>query len=206
MKVNRLIRPPYCGGSFRLRLLVVCFFFLFGVFGGLWLHGSVNEQDDQQLKEYLLQYTQVFAGANIEAMTVLTAFAIYFRYPLAVAACRLVVPGLALSPLVCLLQGAALSFTVCCFTSAAGQAGLTLALAVLGLRYFVTLPCTLYLSASALTLPPSYQTRKEKGKKSIIQKEILLAVLHVSPILLLGIAAEILLVPKLLSLALSRIT
>lgn len=205
MKNDRPVRRPEANGAFRMRLLMVCFLFIIGVLLGIFAHGIVTAQDNHLLQTYLLEFAQVGAGAEDRVAALLSVVTVYFRYPLLVAACGLVAAGLVLIPLLCLAQGAFLSFAVCCFASALGRTGVLLALAAFGVRCLITLPCTFFLAAQAMVR--SYerlQTVKQKEKPHLLFD--VRSVGKCFLILLIGVAVELTVVPKLLQLALARIS
>ena len=73
----------------------------------------------------------------------------YFRYPLLAFGLGFASIGVVLLPCATVAYGFFLSFSVCCFTASFGADGVLLALAVLGLRCAVTLPCYFLLAASS---------------------------------------------------------
>ena len=84
MKIHRLVRRPRETGDIRVKLLTVCFFFAVGAILGFALHGVVTPEDNQGLREYVLQYAGLTAEKKIAPVSLLSAAGTYFRYPLLV--------------------------------------------------------------------------------------------------------------------------
>jgi len=101
----------------------------------------------QELEDYLHSYLILEVGVTPQA--VLSALALYFRYPLMAVLLGFASVGVVLLPLMTAAFGFFLSFSVCCFTASFGADGVLLALAVSGLRCAVTLPCYFLLAVSA---------------------------------------------------------
>ena len=185
--------------------MLVCFLFVIGVLLGVFARGFVTAQDNNLLQSYLLQFAQTYAGAEDGAASLLSVLVVYFRYPLLAIACGFVAGGLVLIPLLCLVQGAVLSFSVCCFASALGHSGVLLAMAAFGVRCLIMLPCMLCLAAQSML-------RSYEKLYSVKQKEkprVLFDVRSVGKcflILLIGVAVELTVVPKLLQLVLTGIS
>ena len=131
------------------RLLLLALFFLAGIFLGQVLSGRVPDATGDELRRYLEDYMQLGGGGAPTARTVLSALVIYFRYPLMAFLLGFASIGVVLLPGVTAAYGFFLSFSVCCFTASFGADGVLLALAVLGLRCAVTLPCYFLLAASS---------------------------------------------------------
>ena len=208
MKIDHLVRPSKESGAFRTTLLTLCFFFVAGAVLGCVVHGFVGGDDDLMLREYILQYAQVCAAQEDQAASVLSVLGVYFRYPLAVFALGFMAGGIFLIPLVFAAQGFAVSFSVFCFISALGRHGLTLALVSFGLRYLIVLPITLLLAVCSI----GAALRRRGGKKKVSTKNkglygpdhyVRFAVCAL--VLLIGVVAELVWVPKLFQLALAGI-
>lgn len=129
------------------RVLLLALFFLCGVFLGQVLARRVPESLGQELTAYLRGYMTLDAPDVSEA--VLPALLLYFRYPLMAVLLGFASFGAALLPMVTAAFGLSLSFSVSCFAAAFGSRGILVALAALGPRCLVTLPCYFLLAASA---------------------------------------------------------
>jgi len=204
MKKERLIAKTEVNAAFRRRLLMVCFLFAMGAFCGLLTQSVLPAQEHEQLQLYLLRFAQVFSADEDPVASVVSVLVVYFRYPLLLFLCGFFAAGLVFAPLVCLLQGFFLAFSVCCFASALGRAGVILALAAFGVRCLVTLPCTFCLAAQSMgrsfrKMQAGKQAEKLRAEENVT---VLLYFLY----LLLGVAAEFAVVPKLLQLALAGIS
>lgn len=130
------------------RILLLSLFFLCGVFSGQVLAGRIPDVAGQELAEYLKSY--VTLETHTSPQTVLSAVLLYFRYPVLAALLGVASIGVVLLPGVTAAFGFFLSFSVSCFTAAFGPDGILLALAVMGLRTFVTLPCFFLLAVHSL--------------------------------------------------------
>ena len=205
MKNDRLVQKPETNGAFRARLLMVCFLFALGAVLGALGHGVVTVRDDQQLRAYVLQFAQVSAGADDRVASAFSVLAVYYRYALLTVICGFLTGGLLLIPLLCMMQGFSLSFSVCCFASAMGRSGVMLALAAFGVRCLIALPCTFYLAAQAMARSyDKLQTVKQKEKPRITSDAW--PILKCFLILLFGVVTELTVVPRLLQMALSGIS
>lgn len=145
MKGDR--RAGKSGGQvgFLPRLLLLSAFFIGGVMVGQVLSARMGADAAGQLRRYLTDFLRVEEGRT--AASLLSAALLYFRYPLLAVFLGLTVAGVVLLPCAAAVMGALLSFSVCCFARCFGAEGVLLALAVLGLRCLVTLPCFFLLAA-----------------------------------------------------------
>ncbi len=130
------------------RLLFLALFFFVGVILGQVFSGRIPDATGDELARYLTDFLKVGEGEPTPR-TVLSAAALYFRYPLAAFLLSFASIGVLLLPLITGAFGFFLSFSVCCFTAAFGSDGVLLALAVFGLRCAVTLPCYFLLAVPA---------------------------------------------------------
>lgn len=208
MKIHRLVMAPKESGAIRGKLLTVCFFFVVGAVLGFVLHGMVTPTDDSGLREYVLQYAGLAAQQEDTPASLLSAALTYFRYPLLLMLLGQITAGLALIPVLCIFQGCSLAFSVACFASALGRGGVLLALAAFGMRYLVLLPCTFLLAADYLNGAQRHLTartgkRAKKDKTYISRHYGRLALCFC--LLLLGVIAELTIVPILFRLILSQI-
>ncbi len=207
MKVDRLLRPAR-DAAFRAELLMVCFFFLLGAVLGCVGHRTVSPQEDSLLQRYLQEYASLVAQGEDQSAALLRVLAVYLRYPLALFACGFTVLGIVLVPVLLAAQGGFLAFSVACYASAMGRNGVLLALSGFGLRCLVVLPCVLLIAIDAWR--GAWSLRQRRGSRHKKREEVYrpaqygrFAVCIV--ILLLGVVAEMSLVPKLLTMALERI-
>lgn len=208
MKIHRLVRCPGETGAIRVRLLTVCFFFAVGAVLGFVLHGVVTPEDDQGLREYILQYAGLTAEKKITPAVLFSVAGSYFRYPLLVILLGQAAIGVVLIPLLCLLQGCSLAFSIACFSSALGRGGVLLAAAAFGLRWLLLLPCLFFLAAEHIGITQrSIPARKKTGGKrreSDQQRHLRLTLCLF--VLLVGVIAEAVLLPGIFQFVLSRIT
>ena len=133
--------------GFLSRLLLLAAFFIGGVVVGQILSARVSGETVGQLRRYLADFLRVEESRSMSAL--LSAAGVYFRYPLLAVFLAFTAAGVVLLPCTAAVMGALLSFSVCCFTLCFGGAGVLLALAVLGLRCLVTLPCFFLLASDS---------------------------------------------------------
>ena len=131
------------------RLLFLALFFFAGIVLGQVFSSRVPDATGDELARYLTDFLKLGEG-DPAPRTVLSAAALYFRYPLAAFLRSFSTNGVVLLPRVTGAFGFLLSFYVCCVTAAFGSDGVVLALAVFGLRCAVTLPCYFLLAVPAL--------------------------------------------------------
>ena len=111
------------------------------------------QQDRQELSDYLHEYAQATADGQGPSASALSVGAAYFRYPAAALLLGLTAAGLVLLPVLSVVQGFFLSFSVGCFARALGRGGVYLALAAFGPRCLFVLPCTLLLTVQVYPPP-----------------------------------------------------
>ena len=173
-------RIPAPGQSSPLwRLLILALFFLLGVVLGQVVLEWVPDETGTELKQYLEGYLSLSGESGGAAAALPAALVLYIRYPL-------------------------LAF----FLGFASIGVVVLALAVLGVRCAVTLPCFFLLAdasmeTSAALARASFGRGRHTapvvyGRRCWIRLGIVLAALTV------GLCVELLLSPRLLTLALER--
>lgn len=206
------IRPPVCPpkglGAFRIKLLALCFFFAVGAVLGYVLHGMVTQEDDLLLREYVQHYARLAATQDGRGPSVFSVIGVYFRYPAAAFILGSIGAGVFLVPVLLVMNGFALMFSVACFCSALGRGGLAVALATFGLRCMIVLPVLLMLSVISLNcaLCRLHEHRNGHGKrKSSYRAEHFASFAGCAALLAFGVVLELILAPKLLSLALAGI-
>ena len=134
------------------RLLLLAVFFFFGILLGQVLVGRISEVTTDQLNGYLYDYVTVVEKQSVNAKTVVSMASLYMRYPLLAFLMGFTSIGIFSLPLISAAFGLFFSFAVCCFVAAVGVDGVFLALAVLGLRCLVTLPCFFVLAVPSLRM------------------------------------------------------
>ena len=128
-------------------MLLLALFFLCGAILGQVLAGRVPGETGLELRQYLEDYVRL--GGEVSPGAAVSAAAVYFRYPLLAFLLGFASIGVVLLPVSAAAFGFFLSFAVCCFTAAFGPDGVLLALAALGLRCVVTMPCFFLLAPSS---------------------------------------------------------
>ena len=147
MKLRKNGAHPAVKSDMRFWILCVCF--LLGMAAAYPVRRSISTDALAQLGAYVQSYAQLADGRSQQPVSVLSAAAAYLRYPLLAFGLGFASIGVVLLPCVTAAYGFFLSFSVCCFTASFGADGVLLALAVLGLRCAVTLPCYFLLAASS---------------------------------------------------------
>lgn len=183
----------------RLAVLALCF--LGGLFLGQVFAGRVGDAAAGQLSDYLGGYFALEQKPVMSGKTVLTTLLLYFRYPLAAFLLGFALVGAALLPPLTVAYGFFLSFAVCCFTAAFGQAGVALALAVFGLRCAITLPCYFVVAVPALERSAALAVLALGGRRAAPPSYGRDWWLHcgiAAAVLILGAALELALAPWLL--------
>jgi len=190
------------------RLVVLALFFLGGVLLGQGVLAHVPDATGEELKRYLSGFAALEREHRRSAAALLSALVLYLRYPLVAFFLGFSSVGFGLLPVAALVFGFFLSFSVCCFTAAFGGSGVLLALAAMGIRCAVTLPCFFLLAV------PSFETSAALAAASFGRGRALpvryggerwLQLLVVTAVLLAGMCVDLALAPWLLGLAVEQI-
>ncbi len=167
----------------RVCLAVLAACFLGGVFLGQVL--PIGEETGGELRRYLSAYVALETQARPGwVQTIL----LYLRYPLLAFGLGFFPAGGALVCALSTVFGFFLSYAVSCFAVALGPDGVLLALAVMGVRCVVTLPCFLWLGVSVME-----RASFGRGRGSACW----LRLGAVLPVLLLGVCVDLLALPSL---------
>lgn len=141
--------PGTWGPLVGLMVLGLCFL------GGILLgQGALNRVPDStgaELKRYLSGFISLRGEDRQKSAVLFQTIGLYLRYPMTAFVLGMLPVGFGLLPLVAVAFGFLLSFAVCCFTATFGPDGLLLALAVMGIRCLVTLPCFFWLGSDAFS-------------------------------------------------------
>ena len=155
-------------------LVLVCLLLCLGAALGFAVCRTVPQQDRQELSDY----------------------------PAAALLLGLTAAGLVLLPVLSVVQGFFLSFSVGCFARALGRGGVYLALAAFGPRCLFVLPCTLLLTVQGLSAAAHRRSGQRTGlPDAAYWRRAGLCCL----ILLLGTALELTLAPRLLQWVIARV-
>lgn len=209
MKLAKTIRTRKLEKPFRKCLTILCIFFIAGIFLGQWAHRTAYSGENEQLQTYLLSYAKLLAESSGESASPGSVLLVYFRYPVAAFLLGFTALGVFLLPVLCLLQGFFLSYSVACFAAALARDGIMLALSAFGIRCLVTLPCVFLLSVWALEMSVARCQAKAEGKGPIDSKGdsvYLLRFFVCVLILLFGTVLERTIVPKIVALALAGVS
>ena len=182
-------------------------FFVIGMFLGRLFAGRMPYAAGQELAEYLRQYVALESEPTVQ--TVLSTIVLYVRYPALAVLLGFASIGIVMIPLLAMVFGFFVSFSVSCFAAVFGTGGIWLALAAFGLRCAMTFPCFLVLSsaswgnAAGLAALSFGRGRRVSpvvyGRVWWIRTAVCLAVL------LLGVCVDLVLVPACLQRVLTRI-
>ena len=188
----------------RLLFLGVCFFL--GVILGQGIAFRMPDQVYCQLNTYLTGFLELEQRQFYDAA--FSVLILYIRYPLLAFLLGFASVGIVLLPLTGIAFGFFLSFSVSCFAASFGKDGILLALSVLGLRTFITVPCFFCLAAPSWEMACALAGRSwGKGKRFtplIYGKSWWLRLAVVSGILLFGVCLDLMISPYLLERVLRR--
>ena len=191
-------------------LVVLAAFFFCGLLLGQVFAGCAAETTGQEIRRYLADFLLLERSSLQTDRMVLSTLWLYVRYPLLAFLAGFASIGILLLPCATMVFGGFLSFSVCCFTATFGADGALLALAVFGLRCFVTFPCYFLLAEASFkrsaalarlsfgrgrTAAPVCPDRGEWRRLAVI-----LAVLF------LGVCADLIFSPRFLDFALAHIS
>ena len=199
MRSRLQIRSHKPWGAFRTILVLLALLVLLGMLLGSSAYQAAAHDDGEQVKAYVLAYAQLSAQMDDMTASLISVAAVYLRYPLLVFLCGFSFLGVALIPLLCVLQGFSLAFSVSCFASALGQSGVRLAISAFGLRCLFVLPCTLAMAVWWIRLAAERrENRAERHKRdrTVYDSAYFFRVFNCLMILLVGIVLELWLVPK----------
>ena len=206
MKINRPAGIHSDVSGSRAKLLTLCFFFVLGVIAAYLFRRFVTDSDNSVLQQYVYAYMESASKDSARTPGIFTVLDMYMRYPIAVYLLGFTAGGILLVPLLLVLQGLSLSFSVLCFCAALGRSGLYLALAAFGIRSAFVLPITMLLAGHALSRSAKLRRPPPKGKEKRTQpKNEILQLICCVAILFVGVALELILVPRLLISALNTI-
>jgi len=131
------------------QLLFFALLFFGGVLLGEILSRWAPNETGRELNHYLTGYFFLNESKSVSLRHVIATILLYLRYPVAAFFLGFSSVGVILLPLLTVVFGIFLSFSVCCLTAAFGAQGVLLALTVFGMRCLVTLPGYFYLALPA---------------------------------------------------------
>ena len=159
-----------------------------------------------EVEAYLAEYVSL--GRFPLPETIISAFILYFRYPLIAFLLGFSSAGIILLPLTGAVFGFFLSFSVCCFTAVFGAKGVLLALAVFGFRCLLTIPCFFLLAIPSMESAGALAAVWKRGRRAapvIYGKEYWIRMVAVAVVLIFGVFLELIISPRLLEAILERI-
>lgn len=122
-------------------------FFFIGIIVGVLCAKSISEQTIDELSQYFTGYITLAQTQTQQVLWVMIG--LYVRYVALAFFMGFVSIGVVLLPLLTVVYGALLSFSVCALVATFGDAGVWLALALLGIRTLVGIPCYLWVARQA---------------------------------------------------------
>ena len=201
---------PCKGGQFSslVRLLFLACFFLLGVILGQVMATRLPDATGKELDRYLTDYFSL-ERVPLSSQSIFSALVLYVRYPLAAFFLGFTSVGVLLLPLVSILFGFFLAFSVSCLTAAYAGGGVLVALAAFGLRCLVTIPCYFTLAIPSWDASASLAAlslgRGRRVVSVVYGKQWWLRLASVTAILFLSVCLELFVTPWLLELALEHV-
>lgn len=193
--------------SFFPRVFFLALFFAAGVFMGRFFAEHIATAAGRELEEYLRRY--VLLESETTMQTVISTVVLYVRYPLMAALLAFASIGIALIPFLAAVFGFFASFSVSCLAAALGTGGVWLALAALGLRCAITLPCFLVLASAswekAANLAALSFGRGRRVSPIVYGRVWWMRVGICLTVLLLGVCVDLMLVPFCLQWVLTQV-
>lgn len=181
-------------------LLLIAFCFALGVAAGQILANHLSADSAEEMNRYLSSYLSLDRSISGEA--VLSALMIYYRYPLLAFLFSFSWLGIVFLPILAIVCGFFLSFSVSAFIAVYGSHGILLTIAILGIRCLFTIPCFLILSSESLESAISqalFMWGKGKHAATAVHRIHCRKFILILLILQIGVWIELLLTPKLLS-------
>lgn len=160
---------------------------------------------DEALRGYISGYLTLSEQGAVSSPDAGAVFLTYYRYPLIAFLLGFTSLGVAVIPALAAVRGFFLSFAISSFTRLYGSQGVILSAAAFGVQCAVTLPCFLMIGAQAFAVScrlasVSFKHGK-RGRPAMYREGYFLRCGICALLLLPGVAAELLIVPKLVALA-----
>jgi hypothetical protein len=206
MKILRRTKQKTPLSAFQKCLGLLLAFFALGCLLGYLARSCLSATGFSELAAYLNDYVSVFKDSQAAPVGLISVIWIYFRYPFLFFILGLLPQGKRLIPLLCMMEGFFLSFSVFCFAAALGHNGVLLALAAFGTRCLFVLPCSFLLAAQGCVNKNTGGKRTLPGEKGASHTaEKLWRFVICTVVLAVGCFLELSLVPKILALAFTKI-
>lgn len=158
-----------------------------------------------ELRRYLDSYLALRTAGELSSATVWQTLGCFFRASAAVFLLGFASIGVVLIPLVCASQGFLYAYALACFAAGLGREGFFLLPILFAVRLLVVLPCTLLLGSAAWDTSRSLAAAAlGKGKRSRVTygRAYWSRFGKACVCLCFGVALELWLVPRLLTLLL----
>ena len=140
--------PKFAGLSLPLLLLSVCL--SAGALFGFALARARLGVTGEELARYFNDYLLLAASRELSAAALVRTLVCFFRAPLLAFLLGFASIGVVMIPLLCAFEGFLFAFSLCCFAGTLGRGSFLLVMALFLIRMLFVLPCTLYLSVSAI--------------------------------------------------------
>ena len=193
MKLRKVFHKAPASSARIPRLLTLCAFFAAGIVAGQVAQHAVT---GGELADYLRSYAGMVAENGAAQASLLRVAVAYLREPTIIFLLGSCSFGAVAIPLVCAWQGFTLSFAVACFAGSLGQEGVLLSLAAFGLRSVVVLDMA--------------NNQLHRDLSRLITRVLAAAqrwrLIGCFIVLILGAVLEMTVVPRLFTLALSRLS
>ena len=179
-----------------LLLLAGCFFL--GSLLGQAMAFRMSDHVYSQMHTYLMGFCTLDQRYFPDA--IFSTLVLYLRYPLVGFFLGFVSAGMVLLPLSGVIFGFFLSFSVGCFAASLGDGGVYLALAVMGVRSCITIPCFFALAAPAWEVSCALAGRGtgKRRRAASFGKSRWIRYAVVTGILLTGVCLDVFLSPYML--------
>lgn len=195
------VRPPQTAA---VQTAVLAVLFAAGMLGG-WLYaGRCYAGDALSLADYLEDYCALYAQGGEAVLSLLSVLRLYFGYAAAAFLLGFAAVGALALPALSAVYGFTAMFAVSCFVRVYGRYGTALALSALGVRFFFTVPCFLWIAShawaasSALASATRGKRCAPAGRDAAYVYRLLICVVW----LIFGVCCEMYLTPSLFHFAL----
>ena len=190
-------------------LILLTVLFGFGIVIGQGFAEYIPPDIIEQFKIYLTYYTRLQEMQKLTPVSLGVLLLLYFRYPVIVFLMSFSCIHIFLVSILTILYGFSLSLTVSCLILSFGIDGLFLAVALLGIRCLISLPCYFLIavpaSAGKYRLLESFQGSKSGACFSGCRTSYRTRFIFCASILMVGILMEYIVTPLLIRMALRKL-
>ena len=182
-------------------LFLSCCFLLGGLSGCFWAN-SLSDNGSIALWEYVNSYLTVLREGTVETGDLLKTSWELFRWPVLTILFAFTAPGLVVIPILFLLRGFLLSFSIACFVRVLGSSGAILAFFLFGISGSLSLPVLFVLGNQGMEACRKLCLRLlgSKPPKSIYGNEYFIRCGLCAAVLCICVCLEQSVVPRLLAM------